>query len=53
MSFMQDSWRDLANAFCNERVLFAINAAHQVLYSNSKIVLFSRSQDFGEKRSLL
>ncbi|KAH6804809.1 exportin-4 protein [Perilla frutescens var. frutescens] len=24
-----DSWRDLANAFCNERVLFSLNAAHQ------------------------
>ncbi|KAG8390023.1 hypothetical protein BUALT_Bualt01G0040100 [Buddleja alternifolia] len=24
-----DSWRDVANAFANERVLFSINAAHQ------------------------
>ncbi|KAL0349232.1 UNVERIFIED_CONTAM: Exportin-4 [Sesamum angustifolium] len=27
---LQDSWRDLATAFTNERVLFSLNAAHQV-----------------------
>ncbi|KAG6402179.1 hypothetical protein SASPL_139054 [Salvia splendens] len=26
---MQDSWRDLVNAFCNERALLSLNATHQ------------------------
>lgn len=27
---VQDSWRDLANAFANEKILFLLNTAHQV-----------------------
>lgn len=26
----QDSWRDLSNAFANEKTLFLLNTAHQV-----------------------
>lgn len=48
---LQDSWRDLVNAFCNERVLLSLNAAHQVMDSNFNFS-FLKFPEFGEKRGL-
>lgn len=42
---MQDSWRELANVFANERVLFSLNAIHQVLNSDSISVRYMTPQE--------
>ena len=34
---LQDSWRNLANAFTNERILLSLNPVHQVINSGKMV----------------